>query len=155
MKLKTLESALNCAIAGTNERCHLEILLKARDEIIALADHCEDGLDADCSIVSWYTFSNLMNVATYDDFGKIYKENHDCRRVYTKLYRETCRDLWDVNEDFGYNKTDGSFADCTCLKCEKTQLQDKIETLGTIINKLYHHSGLSADDITDIQQFIH
>ena len=173
MKLKTLERALAFLLADDSHPLtpdEFEDTLKARDEIIALANHCEDGLDTDCSIVSWYAFSNLMNVATYDDFGKIYKEHHNCKRGVTKLYREACRDLiceeltdgqidgvadfltdlWLDNESGGCHNSDGTFTEDAIAEKDKG-----INKLGDIINKLYHHRGLSPDDITAIELYIH
>lgn len=177
MKLKTLELALSNAIIdpiGVNDTEDFNNYLKARDEIIELAKHCEDGLDTDCSIVSWYAFSNLMNVATYDDFGKIRKECKHNKRRETKLYRETCRnliceeltdtqidgvadflrDLWDDNEENGSHAADGTFdTPDYCATC--SNLEARINYLGDIINKLYHHRGLGPEDITAIEMFIH
>lgn len=176
MKLKTLETALNEAILnpiGVASSEELQTYLKARDEIIALANVCDDGMDTDVTVTSWYTFSNLLNSVTYDDFGKVLKEYFGNKRFVTRKYREICRniceeitdeqadgvadflkDLWSDNEAYGCHHPDGSMMrdnDPTVLKVK----DDQINKLGDIINKLYHHRGLSADDLSEIQLFIH
>ena len=178
MKLSTLNRAIENAIIdpiGVNSNEDFHDLLKIRDEITRLADICEDGIETEVALTSWYAFSNLMNIATYDDFGRIRKDNLLNERRQTKLYRETVRDiiceeltdrqidgvtdfladLWDDNEANGSHKADGSFIDAPCLQCDKAVLQDKIDALGDIINKLYHHRGLSADDMSAIIMYIH
>lgn len=179
MRLKTLADVFECAIAGTNEPKHLNTLLKtrtllkARDEIIALANQCEDGLDTDVSIVSWYAFSCLMNVATYNNFGPICKLHSMNNRALKRGYRDAVRsniceeftdaqidgvadflsDLWHDNEASGAHLADGTFAPSD--NCITDDFKGRINELGDIINKLYHHRGLSPDDIVAIEMFIH
>lgn len=171
MQLKTLVEALNHIITNpptdmTPDRLH--VYLQARDELIELRNVCADGLETHVSVVSWYAFSCIMNCLTYDEFGRIRKANLRNERRQTKLYREACRDyceeltdsqidgvadflrdLWDDNEENECNQPDGSMRFCA------RDLLERIDKFGTIINKLYHHRGLSADDLTDIQLFIH
>lgn len=172
MKLKTLESVFNCAIAGTNEPNHLKTLLKARDETVALANQCEDGFETEVTLVTTYAFSNLLNVSTYDDFGRLRKAFPKSDRILLRQYRNVVRDkiceeftdaqiddvsyflldLWAANEETGDHNPDGSFKrdDHSC-----DHLVARIAELETIINKLYHHRGLGPDDITSIERCIH
>lgn len=178
MKLSTLNRAIENAIidpTGANSTKDFEELLAARDEITRLKDVCEDGIKTDVTVTSWYAFSNLMNVATYDLFGKIRKAHLNNSRVQTRLYRKEVHDticeelsdaqidsaadfladLWDDNEAYGSHKADGSMVRPACPECDRASLQCKIDKLGDIINKLYHHRGLSADDMDAITMYIH
>ena len=178
MKLSTLNRAIENAIIdpiGVNSTDDFHELLAIRDEITRLADVCEDGLETDITLTSWYAFSNLMNVATYDAFGKIRKANLNNQRAQIRLYRREVRnmiceelsdtqidgvadflsDLWDDNEENGSHTADGLLIKRRLPQCDKAELQDKIDKLGDIINKLYHHRGLNDNDIMAIEMYIH
>lgn len=178
MKLSTLNRAIENAIIdpiGVNSNEDFTKLLKARDEIIELSKICDEGMDADVTVLSWYALSNLMNVATYDFFGPIRKEYGKNERAQTRFYRDAVHsniceeltnaqidgvadflsDLWDDNEDNGSHNESGCFKSSTLDEDLILTLNDRITTLGTIINKLYHHRGLSPEDLDEIQLYIH
>jgi hypothetical protein len=177
MKLSTLNRAIENAIIdpiGVNSTEDFHELLTIRDEITRLADVCEDGFKTNVTLTSWYTFSNLMNEATYDDFGRLRKEAGPNNRILNRKYRDAVRfhvceeltdtqiddvadflnDLWLDNEDNDCHNPDGTFKKSD-ENIETAILRNRIDELGTIINKLYHHRGLTADDVSTIEMYIH
>lgn len=133
MKLSTINLAITQALSRPDglTSSQIESILEIHDQIVELGTVAED-CDIEVTIASTYSIVNLLNVATYDVFGKLLKKFTSNKLMYRgpvkQKYREYCRsmfgeltnrqiddaadlllDLWRENEEESSNNPDGSF----------------------------------------------
>ena len=133
MKLSTLNLAITHALSHPESLTpdELKAILEIHDQIVELRTFSDDD-DIFVTIASTYSIVNLLNVATYDVFGRLLKTYEPGRPQYSRRvkfeYREYCRsmfgeltnsqiddaaafllDLWCSDEEEGANNPDGSF----------------------------------------------
>lgn len=133
MKLSTLNLAITQALShpqGLSDE-EFKAILEIHDQIVELETVAEN-YSIEVTIASTYSIVNLLNIATYDVFGKLLKKFTPDRptysRVVKRVYRNYCRsmfgeltdrqiddaadfllDLWKANEEEGDNNPDGTF----------------------------------------------
>ena len=127
MQIRTLRNAIefyaqngNC---DSNELDQIRKLIADCDELVNRNVDETDSVLA----VPVFSLSDLLNIATYDTFGRMLKQNPDTTfEQYATAVRKLLlsdltdsalelgyyfiRDLWNDNEHFGHNKPDGSFS---------------------------------------------
>ena len=133
MKLSTLNLAITQALSHPQGLTpdEFKAILEIHDQIVELGTVAED-YDIGVTIASTYSIVNLLNVATYNVFGKLLKKFTPDRPTYSRVvkreYRDYCMsmfgeltnsqiddaadfllDLWRANEEEDYNNPDGSF----------------------------------------------
>ena len=133
MKLCTLNLAITHALSHPEGLTpdELKAILGIHDQIVELRAVSDDD-DIFATIASTYSIVNLLNVATYDVFGRLLKKYEPDYPQYSRRvkfeYRDYCRsmfgeltnsqiddaadfllDLWRSNEEEGSNNPDGSF----------------------------------------------
>ncbi len=122
MELSVLKSVLEFYLNSGNESESVERLLDDCNELIDRGFESDDTVQ----IIPDLTVMDLLNISTYDEFGKLLKQNPEttideyrqvCNDLFTTDLSTTTvesgyyfiRDLWNDNEHYGHNNSDGTF----------------------------------------------
>lgn len=122
MELSVLKSVLEFYLNSGNESESVERLLDDCNELIDRGFEPDDTVQ----IIPDLTVMDLLNISTYDEFGKLLKQNPETtvdeyRQICTDLFTTDLstttvesgyyfiRDLWSDNEHYGHNNSDGTF----------------------------------------------
>jgi hypothetical protein len=127
LKLTTIKTSLELLLTQTTDesvRTDIHQSITDCNEQIDRYDDI-DYFDGRICIVSTSSITTLLNILTYDDYGKFYKTNGSCSfEQYSELVRTKydldltdstlesgyylIRDLYRDNERFGHNNSDGT-----------------------------------------------
>ena len=125
MTISLLKTVLESYLNSTNcSESDLESINRTLDDCNELLDLNYRPNDT-VQILSDLSVMDLLNLCTYNEFGKLLKQNPDCTlddydQICNRLFLNDLsttnlesgfyfiRDLWSDNERFGHNNPDGS-----------------------------------------------
>ena len=127
MVLDLIRKSLEHYLTVTTDENEIVEIKKHIDSCQSTFDHYEnpDWWDNSVELVTVPSLTNMLNYLTYDDYGKLKKSTGSvsfeqyCNIVRTKydldlspecleLGYDLIHDLWNDNEQFGYNNPDGT-----------------------------------------------
>lgn len=123
MELTTIKNALE--FYAQSGRCTDDELVQISDTLSDCYELISRDVDDTVHIVPTLSLTDLLNIATYNDLGRMLKQNPDTTfEQYATIVRELLvsdlsnstielgyyfiRDLWNDNERYGNNKPDGT-----------------------------------------------